>query len=78
MAYKPQPNQRRHRRLIGDALAEAELAQQELDQLQRVAQSDKTKAFIRGIQIRNLQITNLLHQMMEIARQENETDEDNE
>lgn len=76
MAYKPQPNQRRHRKLIGDALAEAELAQQELDALQRHAKNDATKSHVRGIQIRTLRIANLLHQMMEIARLENEFNED--
>jgi hypothetical protein len=76
MAYKPQPNQRRHRRLIGDALAEAELAQQELDQLQRVAKNDATKNHVRGIQIRTLKIANLLHQMMEIARLEQEDNDE--
>ena len=76
MGYKPRPNSRKHRRLIGDATAEAELAEQELDELQRAARNDATKAHIRGIQVRVLTIDKLLRQMMEIARLESEDDEE--
>ena len=72
MAYKPQPNQRRHKQLISDAAAEADLAEQDLDELQRAARNDATKAFIRGIQVRVLKIDKLLAAMMEIARLESE------
>lgn len=72
MPYKPQPNERKHRRLIADATAQAELAEQALDELQRAAKSDATKSFIRGIQVRVLRIDKLLSQMMEIARLEEE------
>jgi hypothetical protein len=76
MGYKARPNERKHKRLIGDALAEAELAEQELDALQKAAGNDATKAHVRGIQIRTLMIANLLHKMMEIARLE--TDHEDE
>lgn len=72
MSYKPQPNDRKHKRLIGDAAAEAALAEQALDQLQQAARNDATRAHIRGIQIRVLRIDKLLSQMMEIARQESQ------
>lgn len=72
MPYKPQPNERKHRRLIADAIAEAELAEQSLDELQRAARNDNTKSFIRGTQVRVLRINKLLRQMMEIARLEME------
>ena len=68
MAYKPQPNERKHKRLISEAAAQAALAEQALDELQRAARNDNTKAFIRGIQVRVLKIDKLLSQMMEIAR----------
>lgn len=72
MAYKPQPNERKHKRLIGDAESELALAEQELDQLQRAARNDATKAHIRGIQVRVLRAARLLNQMMEIARLESD------
>jgi len=72
MPYKPQPNERKHKSLIANATAEAELAEQALDELQRAAKSDTTKAFIRGIQVRVLRIDKMLSQMMEIARLEND------
>jgi RNA-binding protein YlmH len=70
MPYKPQPNERKHRRLIADATAEVELAEQALDELQRAAKNDATKSHIRGIQVRVLRVDKLLSQMMEIARLE--------
>ena len=70
MPYKPQPNERKHKSLIANATAEAELAEQALDELQRAAHNDATKSFIRGIQVRVLRIDKLLSQMMEIARLE--------
>jgi hypothetical protein len=76
MGYKARPNQRKHKHLIGDALAEAELAEQELDALQRAAGNDATRAHVRGIQIRVLLIANTLNKMMEIARLE--TDHEDE
>lgn len=72
MGYKPQPNERKHKRLISEAAAEASLAEQALDQLQRAARNDTTKAHIRGIQVRVLRIDKLLLQMMEIARLAND------
>ena len=72
MPYKPQPNERKHKRLIADATAEAELAEQALDELQRAARNDATKSHIRGIQVRVLRINKFLSQMMEIARLEEE------
>ena len=68
MPYRPQPNE--HKRLIADATAETELADQELEELLRVARSPETKAHIRGIQVRVLHIDKLLSQMLEIARLE--------
>jgi RNA-binding protein YlmH len=70
MPYRPQPNERKHRRLIADATAEVELAEQALDELQRAAKNDATKSHIRGIQVRVLRVDKLLSQMMEIARLE--------
>jgi RNA-binding protein YlmH len=70
MPYKPQPNERKHRRLIADATAEVELAEQALDELQRAAKNDATKSHIRGIQVRVLRVDKLLSQMLEIARLE--------
>jgi hypothetical protein len=72
MPYKPQPNERKHKRLIADATAETELADQELEELLRVAKSPETKAHIRGIQVRVLHVDKLLNQMMEIARLEDD------
>ena len=72
MPYQPQPNQRKHRRYIADAIAEAELAEQALDELQRAARNDNTKSHIRGIQVRVLRVNKLLRQMMEIARLESD------
>jgi RNA-binding protein YlmH len=72
MPYKPRPNERKHKSLIADAMAEAELAEQALDELQRAAKNDATKSHIRGIQVRVLRIDKLLSQMMEIARLESD------
>lgn len=74
MPYKPQPNERKHRRLIADATAETELAEQALDELQRAAKNDATKAHIRGIQVRVLRVSKMLSKMMEIARLESDSD----
>ena len=70
MPYKPQPNERKHKSLIGDATAETELADQELAELLQVAKSAETKAHILRIQVRVLHIAGLLNQMLEIARLE--------
>lgn len=75
MGYKPRPNSRKHRRLIADATAETELAEQGLDELQRAARNETTKLFIRGLQVRVLKVNILLKEMMEIARLESEDEE---
>lgn len=72
MPYKPQPNERKHKGLIADATAETELADQDLEELLRVAKSPETKAFVRGIQVRVLRVNVLLGKMMEIARSESD------
>ena len=72
MPYKPQPNERKHKGLISDATAETELADQDLEELLRVAKSPETKAFVRGIQVRVLRVNVLLGKMMEIARSESD------
>lgn len=68
MGYKPRVNERKHRRLIADALALAELAGEELRPLRQAARNDATKAHIQRIEIRLLELRTLLYQMRDIAK----------
>ena len=70
MGYKPRVGDRKHRRLIGDALSLAEITAQDLGQLKAAARNERTQAHIQGMESNLLKITVLLYQMMEIARRE--------
>jgi hypothetical protein len=68
MGYKPRVNERKHRRLIADALTLAEQAGEELRPLRQAARNDATKAHIQRIEIRLLELRTLLYQMRDIAK----------
>jgi len=68
MAYKPRPNERKHRGLINDALVQVEFAGQRLVELKAAARNDQTKAHIQVIENHLLKTTVALYQMIEIVR----------
>jgi hypothetical protein len=70
MGYKPRVGDRKHRRLIGDALSLAEMTAGDLAQLKAAARNERTQAHIQVMEANLLKITVLLYQMMEIARRE--------
>lgn len=74
MGYKPRVNERKHRRLIADALALAELAGEELRPLHQAARNDATKSHIQRVQMRLLELQTLLYQMRDIARGDSDDD----
>lgn len=78
MGYRPQPNQRKHKRLITDALSEAELLEISLSQLQEAAKNNETKSYIRQAQIRALTVEKYLNKMMDIVRREEDDEEEPE
>lgn len=70
MGYKPRVGDRKHRRLIGEAMALAEMTSADLAKLREAARNEKTQAYIQALEANALRITVLLYQMLEIARQE--------
>lgn len=70
MGYKPRVGDRKHRHLIGEAMALAEMTSGDLAKLRLAARNEKTQAFIQTLEANTLRITVLLYQMLEIARQE--------
>ena len=70
MGYKPRVGDRKHRRLIGDALSLAEITAGDLAQLKAAARNERTQAHIQTMEANLLKITVLLYQMLEIARRE--------
>lgn len=74
--YRPQLNQRKHKRLIGDTTTDAENLEAGLAKLQAVARTEQTIALIRDLQLMALRVQRNLYQMMEIARHEPSDDED--
>lgn len=70
MGYKPRVGDRKHRRLIGDALSLAEMTAGDLAQLKAAARNERTQAHIQVMEANLLKITVLLYQMLEIARRE--------
>lgn len=75
MGYKPRVGDRKHRRLIGDALSLAEMTAGDLAQLKAAARNERTQAHIQVMEANLLKITVLLYQMMEIARREDTNQE---
>ena len=69
MGYRPQTNSRKHKRLVGDALASAEIASGKLAELRKAAKNDVTKAHIQGIENDMLQTQVTLHKVLELINE---------
>lgn len=69
MGYRPQTNSRKHKKLIGDALALAEMSGEKLEELRRAAKNDTTKAHVQGIENDLLKLQVTLHQVLELIHE---------
>jgi len=69
MGYRPQVNNRKHKSLVGDALALAEITSGKLSKLREAAKNDATKAHIQGIENDMLKLQVILHQVLELIHE---------
>ncbi len=76
MGYRPQTNSRKHKRLVGDALALADIAGGKLDELKRAAKNDVTKAHIQAIENDLLRLQVTLHEVLELIHEAQASQDD--
>jgi hypothetical protein len=75
MAYKPQPGMRKHKQLIGDALAEVEWSIEEMETLTKAAKNVQTQLHIARTvnRLRSVQVA--LYAMLSIIQDGNASEE---
>lgn len=78
MGYRPQTNSRKHKRLVGDALASAEIASGKLAKLREAAKNDPTKAHIQGIENDLLKLQVTLYRVLELINEAQVAEDDAE
>lgn len=74
MPYKPQVGERKHRGMIGDCIAENEIALDDLRALKAAARTEATVLHIQKIEIRLLENNNRLRKMLDLVRNGGECD----
>lgn len=75
MAYKPQPGMRKHKGLIGDAIAEIEWLSEEMTPLSRASKNKATALHIARMENRALRIKGYLQDMLLLIQQAEATEE---
>jgi len=68
MPYRPQVGERKHTRILGDTLAEEEIALEELRRITAEARNPDNIIRLQRIEIRLLQNCNRLRQMLDLVR----------
>lgn len=68
MAYRPQVGERKHRGMIGDAIARNEIALDKLRELKAAARNEQTVLHIQQTMILLLENTNTLYAMLDLVR----------
>ncbi len=75
MAYKPQPGMRKHKGLLGDAIAETEWLSEEAATLSRASKNQATALHIARMENRVLRIKSYLQDMLLLIQQAEATEE---
>ena len=73
MAYKPRVGERKHKGMLGEAIAHNDFARQKLAELKAAARNEKTKTYIQAIENDLLkQQVNLYEMLALVMGHENE------